>query len=444
MIERRAAVPRNESERPEPVLVGKIAETIAKHRLIETKDLVLVAVSGGPDSTALLVALHTLGYRVHAAHLNHLLREEARGDAKFVEALCRERGIPVTLGEVDVAAARATDGGGVQEVARALRYEFLERIADEAGAMAIATAHTRDDRAETVMLNIVRGSGPDGLRGIPYRRGRIVRPLLDASRAEIEAYCDAQGIEPRRDASNESNKYARNEVRNVLFPYLRDRFNANVTDALLRLSDIASAEGELLEEIAAKWLGGAKQLFVLELARQPVAIQRRIVRLWLRTVCGVAEASMARIDEIVGQMPMPFHAMLPGAVWIGCDGHYIRSLDENRTTVEWGDLDVAIGVPGEAVFCGWHVSASGAAPSGTAPAVRFFRRGDRMPFPYGRKKVSELFRVAKTPTRERWTTPLLVDTVTGNVIAIANGPVSPLANGITFTAARAEKQQSDG
>ena len=156
---------------------------------------VLCAVSGGADSMALLhMLLRREDLTVCAAHFEHGLRgEESLRDAAFVEDWCRERSIPFLLEHGDVRAYASERGLGIEEAARELRYAFLERAADQLGCELIATAHNADDNAETMLLHLLRGSGLDGLRGIPRRRGRLVRPLLDMSRAEIERYLEENG-----------------------------------------------------------------------------------------------------------------------------------------------------------------------------------------------------------------------------------------------------------
>ena len=201
-------------------LLDTLRRTISEHALLAPGDRVLVAVSGGPDSLALLHALHGLCEELgladlQAAHLDHGLRgEESASEALFVAAFCRERSIPCTLERVDVSALRNEMRVGTQEAARAARYGFLEATAVAVGANNVATGHTQDDQAETVLLNILRGTGLDGLRGIPLKRGIYTRPLLHTSRAAVEAYCAEHGLAPRRDSSNlDPSHYTRNKIR---------------------------------------------------------------------------------------------------------------------------------------------------------------------------------------------------------------------------------------
>lgn len=228
-----------------------------RRSLFSPGERVLVAVSGGPDSLSLLHVLHherdILGLAaIEAAHLDHGLRgAESAAEAVWVAAWCSMRGIPCHLGKTDVAARAKSQNCSKQEAARFARYEFLDTTAAALGSSKIATAHTQDDQAETVLLNILRGTGLDGLRGIPETRGRYIRPLLNVTRREIEAYCLKHGLEPRRDPSNLSpDHYTRNRVRLDLLPQLAREYNPAISRALLRLSEIAGRDRDYLHQQA--------------------------------------------------------------------------------------------------------------------------------------------------------------------------------------------------
>lgn len=187
---------------------------------------VLCAISGGADSVYLLCRLcelrESLGLRVWAAHYNHCLRgAESDRDEDFVRALCAGLGVEAYFGRGDVAAFARENGLGTEGAARRLRYEFLEQTADALGADAIATAHTADDNAETMLLNLARGAGLRGLCGIPPRRGRVIRPILGVTREEIDAYLEGQGVAHVEDSSNAGDDYARNRIRHHAVPALR-------------------------------------------------------------------------------------------------------------------------------------------------------------------------------------------------------------------------------
>ena len=187
-------------------------------------ETVLCAVSGGRDSVCLLHYLASLGRRrgfaVAAAHYNHLMRPTAGRDEAFVAGLCRELSVPLYVERGDVRAIARQEGWGVEEAGRRLRYDFLERTADAIGASRIATAHHLSDQAETVVLNLLRGTGPEGLAGIPPVRGRLIRPLLQTPRQEIEAYLTAHGLGHVEDETNDSMDFTRNRLRQEVWPLL--------------------------------------------------------------------------------------------------------------------------------------------------------------------------------------------------------------------------------
>jgi len=239
-----------------PVLRGAIARLGLRGRGV------LVAVSGGLDSVALACALRELsqGYRLRLSigHVNHGLRgAESEADQAFVEALGRTLGLPVLGERVEPERLRAVgpsrDRPTHQEAARALRYAALARMAGVAGAEHVATAHTADDQAETLLLRLLRGCGPDGLAGIPERSpdGRIVRPLLAVSRAELARFAAARGLAWREDASNASPRYARNRLRRDWLPGLAQAFNPRLLNALAGLAEAQRRDSEWIAAVVA-------------------------------------------------------------------------------------------------------------------------------------------------------------------------------------------------
>lgn len=272
---------------------------------------VVVAVSGGADSTALLLALDELlktgrlGLQLRVAHLDHGLRGEAgEEDAGWVKVLAKELGVEVEVGRVDVKESAAVAGDNLEQAARRARYEFLAKVAERCGSRLVLTGHTLDDQAETVLLRLLRGSGAEGLGGIEAVRAlvakgdvRLARPLVGwARRALTEEYCLGRGVGFRVDAMNEDERFSRVRVRRQLMPLL-ESFNPRVVEALSRTA-------ELLREDAAALNAAAEELLVLAceeeknalsekgasipmslsvdvLGRAPVAARRRALRLWL-------------------------------------------------------------------------------------------------------------------------------------------------------------------
>ncbi|MCX6558986.1 MAG: tRNA lysidine(34) synthetase TilS [Candidatus Aminicenantes bacterium] len=276
----------------------KFRATVLDQGLIRRGDTVLVACSGGPDSMALLHLCLELGgdegFATAAAHFNHGLRPRAATDERFAEAAALKLDIPYFAGREDVRSLARAQRLGVEEAARLARYRFLERAAAEAGAARLATGHTMNDQAETVLLRLLRGTGPAGLAGIPTRRGLvIVRPILALERREVLSYLADRGIAYRRDETNSDTDILRNRVRHLLIPYLEKRFEPAIVRSLARLARIAGDEEVWLEAAAAsrmkKLLGGpssAPTLDAAALRRQPPALARRMVRAYIKALKG--------------------------------------------------------------------------------------------------------------------------------------------------------------
>lgn len=246
---------------------------------------VLCAVSGGADSMCLLRLLKDLegerGIRVFAAHFEHGLRgEESLRDMRFVEEYCRENGIPCLTERGEVRRYAEKEGLGLEEAARRLRYDFLERAAESFGCDRIATAHTADDNAETLLLNLLRGSGTRGLGGIPPRRGKIIRPLLETSRAEIEAYLAEKGVPHVEDASNADLSFSRNRLRRLVLPLLRE-MNPALNETLGRTAALLRQDEAFLCGLADEWIEASfdgESLPLNELRELHPAVAGRVLR----------------------------------------------------------------------------------------------------------------------------------------------------------------------
>jgi tRNA(Ile)-lysidine synthase len=259
-----------------------------------------LAVSGGPDSMALLHAAARLvetdarGWHLTVAHLDHGLRDDSPDDATFVTRAADALGLPWELRRTDVAALARAEGRSIEDAGREARYRFLEEAAPE-GAL-IATAHTADDSAETVILNLMRGSGLSGARGIPARRGRVVRPLVLQRRETLRALLDAAGMVYRLDPSNEDPAYLRNRVRGEVLPLL-EQLRPGAVDRIGQFARLAADDDTLLDELAAA-----------ELARRTgpegeidwhdppgATLARRILRIAL----GAPAASAERVEALL-------------------------------------------------------------------------------------------------------------------------------------------------
>jgi tRNA(Ile)-lysidine synthase len=286
-----------------PALIQKVLGNIRRQRLIQPGDRVGIAVSGGADSVALLrilLALRSeLGIVLSVVHLNHQLRgKESEGDAQFVKELAEEHKLALSVESADVKTYALEKRLSLEAAGRELRYDFFERLLNKNAVNRIATAHTLDDQAETVLLRMMRGAGTRGLAGIyPERKvgdsgATIVRPLLGTSRKDIEAYLDEIRQSWREDSSNQDERHSRNRVRKSLLPWLEENLNPSVRGTLAETAEIARAEEAYWEEqVAAKIpsLANPNEFSTNELQRVPLALQRRLIR-------AAAESLNIRLD----------------------------------------------------------------------------------------------------------------------------------------------------
>ena len=228
------------------MLPRTVRRTIEKYSMFSRGDRVVVAVSGGPDSVALLHILDALkevyGIKLQAAYLEHGLRgEESVEDMRFVEALCESLSIPLTTESEDVGEMARAGGLSVEAAARKARYAFLEKVLAETGSKKIATGHSANDQAETVLINLMRGAGLAGLSGMkPAMEDGVVRPLIEARSSEIMAYLEQKKISYRTDSSNADTRFERNRVRRELIPFIEEKFNPSIVDSLARTASVFS------------------------------------------------------------------------------------------------------------------------------------------------------------------------------------------------------------
>ena len=236
------------------MLKEEVLKTIETYNLIEMNDKIVIGVSGGPDSICLLHVLYglkeKLGIEIVVAHVNHMLREVADLETEYVQNFCKKLGIECYVKKADILEISKTQKKGTEEVGRQVRYDFFDEVAKKTNSNKIATAHNSNDRAETVILNILRGSGLSGLKGIePIRDNKYIRPLINTDRQDIENYCNDNKLEPKYDKTNNENIYTRNKVRNTVIPYIKKEFNPNIIKTINRLSSLATEENEYLQAI---------------------------------------------------------------------------------------------------------------------------------------------------------------------------------------------------
>lgn len=231
----------------------KILKTIKKYNLISNGDKIVVAVSGGPDSMCLLNILKNLRQKFNielfVAHINHMIREEADSETEYVKNYCEKNNIKCFIKRANVLEMAKEQKKGTEEMGRIVRYDFFEYVANEVSANKIAIAHTENDNAETILMNLMRGASLEGLKGIEPIRGKYIRPLIECNREEIEKYCEINKLDPKFDKTNNDNTYTRNKIRNLLIPYIKKEFNPNIIETLNRLAVLARQDATYFNKI---------------------------------------------------------------------------------------------------------------------------------------------------------------------------------------------------
>lgn len=235
---------------------NKVLKTIQKYTLIENGDILVLGVSGGPDSITMLDILNeiknddkiNLNFEIIVCHINHMIREEANEDEEYVKKYCNKKNIQFYSESIDVKKLANNNKTGVEETGRTVRYEFFNEICEKTNANKIAIAHNKNDKIETIIMNVIRGTGISGLKGIEAKRGKYIRPLIECERFEIENYCEQNKLNPKIDKTNFDNEYTRNKIRNVVIPYIKKEFNPNIIETIDRLSDVVNKEDLYIEE----------------------------------------------------------------------------------------------------------------------------------------------------------------------------------------------------
>jgi tRNA(Ile)-lysidine synthase len=267
-------------------------------------DGALIGVSGGRDSVALLDALVALGFRkLVVCHLDHALRAESGADAKFVRALARSWKLPCVIEREDVAARASRRKQSLETAAREARYEFFARVAAKRGCLTLFLAHHADDQVETLLFNLLRGSGAAGLGGMSPTTTRTIgsttltihRPLLGVWREEIDAYLAAHGLAFREDASNTDPRHTRNRLRHTLLPEIERAFGRDVRRALWRAAEILRAESEVLDALLPT--ANEPTLDTAALRALPLGLRRRRLHAWLRAQ-GVPQIGFEEVERV--------------------------------------------------------------------------------------------------------------------------------------------------
>jgi len=433
-------------------MLQKVRHYIEHYRMIQPGNRVVLGFSGGADSVALLHVLKELqkplNFQLYAAHVNHGLRgQAARDDAKFAEEMCRKWDIPFFLKEADIHSLSKELHISEEETGRLVRYGFFNEVMDRIKGDRIATAHHKNDQAETILHNIIRGTGMRGLTGIkPIRDGTIIRPFLDVTRQEIEDYLKVRKISYRLDATNVDSIYTRNRIRNKLLPDLEESYNPDIVDSLARMADILREEDNFLmsycknlyEEMAC-FESERVELDLRKFNNYHSAVKRRLVRMAIEKVRGdldgVGHSHVEAVIRLAECSATGSRTLIPAG-----------SLNKRRILAELGynylifrvesgeesfaAFEKTLPVPGKVVldevnlvvtseawdkskgfsFSPWCIYIDKDKLEGSL-SLRQRRNGDRFkPFGMkGSKKLKDYFIDRKIPRDERSRIPLLVD-----------------------------------
>lgn len=294
------------------MLKEEVLKTITTYQLIKPGDKIVVGVSGGPDSICLLHILYSLKekleFEIFVAHINHMLRETADSETEYVKNFCKKLGIECFIKKEDILQLAKKQKKGTEEVGRQVRYKFFDEVLAKTNSNKVATAHNLNDKAETILLNIIRGSGISGLKGIEaIRDNKFVRPLINTERKYIEKYCEDNDLKPKYDESNEENTYSRNKIRNVVIPYIKKEFNPNIIKTIDRLSEVATEENEYLQNITnqeyKKIAHKENETLILDLKKfnnLELVIKRRLILYTINeTIHTINGIEKVNIDDII-------------------------------------------------------------------------------------------------------------------------------------------------
>jgi len=430
----------------------RVLSTIRKHQMLNRGDKVLVAVSGGPDSVALLYFLNQIrpvyDLTLHVFHLNHMIRgREAAEDAQFVVEFANKLGVPSTTMSFDVPALMKRERLSLEEAAREARYELMDRIASEIKADKAALGHHADDQVETFLMRLIRGSGLKGLGSILPVRDHYIRPFIEVSKEEIAEYIDENGLEYRLDASNEDLSILRNKVRRELVPLISS-YNPQIRPTLLRTIEVVREDQLHLEELTsgvfdvlAETGEGIVRISIQGLVAQSIALRRRLIRKcigWVKTdLRGIDFKHIEGILSKIEEVPAQFELELPGDIIVFTEYEYL--VFAKRGLFEPAPVEpVRLAVPGvtKIGMLGVEIDARTTDPSNLEferngavahldadkiPGelfVRTRRPGDSFK-PFGMtkdKKLQDFFVDEKVPKRERDRVPIIASN--GDIIWI--------------------------
>lgn len=292
----------------------KVLDTIKKYNLIEDGDKLVLAVSGGPDSMSMLNILNELkndkviNFEISVAHVNHMIREEAKEDEEYVKEYCSQKNIHFYSKSIDVQKLANNNKVGTEEAGRYARYEFFDEILKITESNKVVVAHNKNDKAETIIMNIMRGSGIIGLKGIEPKKGKYIRPLIECERFEIEDYCKKEKLNPKIDKTNFENVYTRNKIRNIVIPYVKKEFNPNIIETLNRLSElVVDEENYIIKQVERIYkeilISENEKEIIIDLKsfnKQEKVIKSRIILYTITRLFGTSkEIAKVHIEDII-------------------------------------------------------------------------------------------------------------------------------------------------
>jgi tRNA(Ile)-lysidine synthase len=418
-------------------MLEKVRKTISRYKLIEPQDCILVAVSGGPDSIALLYVLLNMGFSLRIAHLNHCLREEAESDAKFVKEIANKLNLPITIGREDVKKFAIKKRFSIEHAARIMRYSFLESVRKRFNMDKIAIGHTADDQLETLIQRIARGTGLKGLTLIPPARGKIIRPLIEIERGEILEFLKRRNIPYITDRSNYDVTYTRNLVRYKIIPNIRSSF-PDFVQRVVRMRRVLEGDEFVIEGMINKIFDnlskrGKNFQIILDLSKflcYNNSIRKRIVRKGIEIVKGDLNGiSASHIDYILVFISFSKSGQSIDIPGIRIRREYGNVFIERRLSKSEERVEVDLPVPGERDIDSFHFTTQVVGErnltikaskkrvffdlSKIQPplTIRTRREGDRFQpfgFPY-EKKLKDILINDKIPREERQRILLVVD-----------------------------------
>lgn len=400
------------------------AKTVKEHNLLSEGDRVLVGLSGGADSVTLLRLLLQIadkyGITVGAAHINHQLRKTADRDMNFCSELCDKLGVHLDILTVDIRSAAKTQGLSEELCARNVRYDFFESL----GYDKIATAHNKNDNAETILFNFMRGAGTAGLCGIPYRRKNIIRPLLDIKKADITEFCEENGYGFVTDETNFEEIYTRNRIRLSLIPQIENTFNGNFVDTVTENAELLRFDKEFLEASAEKLYSGE---ITSQLAdKLPCAMLYRLIQLYYKERTKESQrlsvTFVKKLAELLKSGQTGSKIDLPK----GFEGYISYGklfIDKKSEATEFEypifpDKPLYIREIGKTVLLKSDKNGKIALPDTAGLTVRNKRVGDLF-YPagmQGKKRLSDYFTDKKIPQKQRFDIPIL--TKNGDIVSV--------------------------